>query len=483
MSSGGGCLRLLAMGISSGCEVATCLDGGINNMSGTGKEQNCPSHIHLPDDILELCLLRLPLSSLMTARLVCKKWSALTKTNHFRQIRSQPRYRNPWLFLVGASSCDAGTSAIHAFEVTMNRWRRVNCNDVLQRRILFSVAGVDTDLYIVGGRSSSSAGHSVRRKPVKTHKDVFVYCTLTGSWSKPASMNCARSSPVLGVFEFRSNHAVFNDTYSENQQTYRNSRRSLVYRASDVYGDPHHCSLRRNVTEDSSIITSDDETAKQNKKKKSSSIKRFAIIAVGGVGSWDEPLDSCEVYNPTANQWLTTGKLPANFGVVCSGVVLNNTFYVYSESDKLAGYNLKLGNWISIQIHANPPLLRLPGYSPRLVCCSGRIFLITASFLERGVEIVFRKVWELSSLSSSSCLLTEVGRHPDAPIDVDAEFFGDGDKIYGVEMFKIFGQKLDFLTAGDFSDKKEQPRWIRLSTNHAGCSSSYNAKKLVVLNI
>ncbi|PKI55097.1 hypothetical protein CRG98_024388, partial [Punica granatum] len=59
-------------------------------------------HVFLPDDILEMCLVRLPLTSLMNARLVCKKWRNLTSTPRFMQMRKEGLYQSPWLFLFGA---------------------------------------------------------------------------------------------------------------------------------------------------------------------------------------------------------------------------------------------------------------------------------------------------------------------------------------------------------------------------------------------
>ena len=46
-------------------------------------------HVFLPDDILELCFMRLPLTSLMNTRLVCKKWRSLTTPPRFMQMRRE----------------------------------------------------------------------------------------------------------------------------------------------------------------------------------------------------------------------------------------------------------------------------------------------------------------------------------------------------------------------------------------------------------
>lgn len=39
-----------------------------------------------------------------------------------------------------------------------------------------------------------------------------------------------------------------------------------------------------------------------------------------------------------------------------------------------------------------------------------------------------------------------MSQHPDAPLDWNAAFVADEERIFGVEMFKIFGQMLDFVT-------------------------------------
>ncbi|KAH9660147.1 F-box/kelch-repeat protein [Citrus sinensis] len=60
--------------------------------------RNSRMHIFLPDDILEMCLVRFPSTSLMNDRLVCKKWRHLTTTPRFLQMR-----REGWLLLWGDS--------------------------------------------------------------------------------------------------------------------------------------------------------------------------------------------------------------------------------------------------------------------------------------------------------------------------------------------------------------------------------------------
>lgn len=72
---------------------------------------------------------------------------------------------------------------------------------------------------------------------------------------------------------------------------------------------------------------------------------RFLIIAVGGIGSWDEALNSCEIFDSSSNKWTEIQWLPVDFGVVCSGVVRDGVFYVYSETDKLAAYDIGHGLW------------------------------------------------------------------------------------------------------------------------------------------
>ncbi|WJX36841.1 hypothetical protein P8452_24678 [Trifolium repens] len=99
----------------------------------------------LPDDILEMCLNRLPLTSLK--KLNIKIYDA----------------------------------------------------DFLKGRFMFSVAGIRDGIFIVGGRSK---GDSCFIKPFKkTYKEVIFFNPVTKSCHKLQSMKYARCDPILGVTE------------------------------------------------------------------------------------------------------------------------------------------------------------------------------------------------------------------------------------------------------------------------------------------
>jgi len=92
-----------------------------------------------------------------------------------------------------------------------------------------------------------------------------------------------------------------------------------------------------------------------------------------------------------------------------------------------------------------------------------------------------RKLWELDLMYLT---WTEVSVHPDAPMDWNAAFVGDRNLIFGVEMFKIFGQVLDFLTVCDVSDMRAN--WSHISRNHVTHeldASSCMTKSLAVLHL
>ncbi|XP_047321599.1 F-box/kelch-repeat protein At5g42350-like [Impatiens glandulifera] len=354
--------------------------------------QKSRSDVFLPDDILEMCLVRLPLTSLMNARLVCKKWRYLTTNQRFIQMRQDGLHQNPWLFLFGivkdGYSC---SSEIHSLDVSNNQWHRLDAS-ILKGRFMFSVASAKDSVYIVGGCSS------LTNLGKKTHKGVLLFRPLSKSWHKMASMKYARSSPILGT-----------------------------------------CSINRN--------------------------KRFVLIAIGGVGSGDERLETGEIYDSTSNKWSEIQRLPVNFGIACSGVVCNRVFYVYSESDKLVGFDVERGYWVWIETVSIPP--RVHEYYPKLICLSGRLFMLSVLWCEGDGEIgrrnkAVRKVWELDFVNFS---WFEVSTHPDAPMDWNAVFVSDRDVIFGVEMFKIFGQVLDFLTVCDVSASGEGMIWRHVSRN------------------
>lgn len=363
-------------------------------------------HVFLPDDILEMCLMRLPLTSLMNTRLVCKKWRSLTTNTRFLQLRKDGFYPSPWLFLFGTVKDGYSSHEIYAFDVSFKKWHKIE-TEVLNGRFLFSVATVHDTVFIVGGCSSR-----------KTHRGVLVFNPLTKSWHKVASMRHARSKPVLGVYEVNSDRLTVKS----------------------------HVRTR---------IRTQTQTQSQT---------RFLMIAVGGVGSWDEPLDTCEIYDSSSNKWTEIQRVPVDFGVVSSAVVCNGIFYVYSETDKLAAYDIKHGFWVRVE--TNPPPPRVHEYSPKLVSCGGqRLFLVAVSWCEGDGEIgrrnkAVRKLWELDLVYLT---WNQVMMHPDAPMDWNAVFVGDKNLIFGVEMFKIFGQVLEFVTICDVSDPKMD--WVHVSKN------------------
>ncbi|XAR61526.1 hypothetical protein NMG60_11015976 [Bertholletia excelsa] len=450
--------------------------------------QNSRMHVFLPDDILEMCLMRLPLTSLMNARLVCRKWRNLTTTSRFMQMRQDRLYQSPWLFVFGVVKDGYCSGEIHALDVSLNQWHRLDA-EIIKGRFLFSIASIQDDIYIVGGCSSLTNYGKVDRSSFKTHKGVLVFSPLTKSWHKVASMKYARSTPVLGICEVSSDCLIGRNQHNRQERRFPRSR---VGGVSDVYEDPHRLSVRRqlrNALEETDVsslhnIKTYKSVKQKNIQSNAKDCKRFVLIAVGGLGSWDEPLDSGEIYDSVSNKWMEIQRLPIDFGIVCSGVVCNGMFYVYSETDKLAGYDIERGYWVGIQTCPFPP--RVHEYYPKLISCNGRLFMLSVSWCEGDGQIgrrnkAVRKLWELDLMYLN---WTEVSIHPDAPMDWNAAFVADRNLIFGVEMFKIFGQVLDFLTMCDVSDTGMN--WSHISRNHATHqldASSCMTKSMAVLHL
>ncbi|MQL96494.1 hypothetical protein Taro_029172 [Colocasia esculenta] len=432
----------------------------------------------LPDDLLEMCLVRLPLPALQTARLVCKKWRYLTTTPHFVQMRSEGFHQSPWLFLFGIIMDGSAAGEIHALDISLDRWHRI-CADGLKGRLLFSVATVGSDLYIVGGCSNFTGSSMLAgRSSFKTHRGVLVFSPLVGTWRKASPMRIARSGPIMGVFEVSSDFALLHSRHG------RQDRHHLKFRAgeaSDVYNDPHRFSLRRQLRD---ILNETENSPNSERKTSRINGSRFVLIVVGGRGPWDEPLCSGEIYDPMMDRWMEIEKLPGDLGAVCAGTVCGRMFFVYTEADKLAGFDLERGIWVMIQTSIPPP--RLHEYHPRLVSCNDRLFMLCVSWCERDRqsnrrEKAVRKLWELDL---EFLVWNEVSRHPDAPMDWNAAFVADRNQIYGIEMFKIFGQVLEFLTICDVSGM--ELNWSRFSKRHAmqaANASSCMTKLMAVMHL
>ncbi|KAL8030405.1 hypothetical protein ABFX02_14G284400 [Erythranthe guttata] len=441
-------------------------------------------NVILPDDILEMCLVRLPMASLMNARLVCKKWRNMTTTPRFMQIRREGLFQTSWLFLFGFVKDGFCSGEIHVLDVSLNRWHKID-SPIIKGRFLFSVASIKEDVYVVGGCSSLTNFGRVDRSSFKTHKGVLVFSPMNKSWRKSASMKYARSSPVLGTSEV--NQDCLSLSRNQQNRSERHFYRPRTGGVSDVYEDPHRLSVRRQSRHSLEENVKPIKLVRQKNGSSSSKDNRmFVMIAVGGLGAWDEPLDSGEIYDPVSNKWSEIQRLPLDFGVACSGAVCRGSFYVYSETDKLAGYDIEKGYWVRIQTGPIPP--RVHEYYPKVITCKDRIFMLSVSWCEGDGEIgrrnkAVRKLWEMDL----ACFAwREVSVHPDAPMDWNAAFVCDGEFVFGVEMFKIFGQVLDFVTLFDTCGVGNGNGWSHISRNrvaHDLDASSCVTKSMAVVRL
>ena len=278
-------------------------------------------------------------------------------------------------------------------------------------------------------------------------------------------MGIARAMPIASVFEVRDGEIVSSSLKLE----------SLQWEDTVEGLECHSKCLKQEVENDSGTLSIETRGGKSHGQDTSEmlQIKSYGLIVVGGQGLWKQPLFSAEIYDSISDTWREIAKLPVDHGVTCAGVVCNGVFYAYSETDKLAAYDFKLNSWSSIQI--SNTITRLHEYVPKLVSCKGKLILLAVAWGSReqqrcnnisqrnDVEAATRMLWEYNSTLQSWIL---VQKHPDAPLDWNAVSVAEGNKIYGVEMFKIFGQVLDFVTVCDFSSSGGT--WKRMSRMRLG---------------
>ncbi|KAL1189334.1 F-box/kelch-repeat protein [Cardamine amara subsp. amara] len=377
-------------------------------------------HILIPDDIMEMCLMRLPLTSLMRSHLVCKKWRYMATTQRFLQQRRENSFRTPWLFLFGALQNRSSTGEIHGYDLSQDRWHRIEA-DLLKGRFMYSVTSIHEELYIIGGVSRD-------RRSYKFHRGILVFRPLTKSWRKIASMKHSRSHPIVGTWEVTSEFSTI--LTQKNQQAERVGGES----------DPHKLSQNGNRNDR----------------------KRFVLIAIGGTGWLDDPLKSGEIYDSATDTWSEIQRLPMDFGVVSCGIICNGIFYVYSKKEKLSGYDIERGFWIGIQTSPIPSRIR--DFHPKLVSCNQRLFMLSVLWCDQGdgeIGMRNKSVRKLLELDLVNLTWTEVSVHPDAPMDWEAAYVSDQNILMGVEMCTVFGQVLGFFTVCDMSRKEVS--WRRVS--------------------
>lgn len=378
----------------------------------------------LPDDILELCLDRLPLEGLKNARLVCKKWSSFITIARLLQIKDC-RYQNLWLFVFGAliqPFCyDAHVSMIHALDLSRNQWHSIDA-DFLKGRSMFSVASIHDGIIIAGGKSYF--GHVVGS--IKELNEVKFFNAVTKTWHNMPSMKYSRSYPLLGVIE---DSIIPYNKYSS-------FRRMAIA-----------CKFIRQRKSDHSTTSSNFIT------------RSFLLIAIGRTKN--ESLYRGEIYDSLTNKWTDIQSLPLDFGGVCSGTVCKSKFYVCTRNEKIAAYDIERGFWIAIQ--TSPPLpfhVYANPYHPHLVSFNGRLFVISSCFWNEQHSMV-RKLFELDLMDHT---WTEISVQPDAVTNGKNEVFVADEKnlIFGIETFQGEGQITDNFTVCDLS-KSNDVNWNNIS--------------------
>ncbi|KAK2386266.1 Galactose oxidase/kelch repeat superfamily protein [Trifolium repens] len=382
----------------------------------------------LPDEILEMCLNRLPLTSLKNARLVCKRWSSFVIERRLLRMKNEGRYQNLFLFVFGTLqhgdwSSNRDVNKIHALNLSRNIWYDIDAS-FLKGRFMFSIAGIRDGIFIVGGRSYN-------RHPLffssgkKTHKGVIFFNALTKSFHKIHSMKYARCVPILGVTE-----------------------------------SPIIPFIRRRRSHHS------------NSSSSSKGIKRsFLLIVVGGFDDWssnhggtnDDKLMHCgEMYDSLTNKWTEIQNLPSDFGSPYSGIVCGKMFYVVSRTHKLAAYDIEKGFWISIQTPSFEP--NKPPYEPKLVSSNGRILLVSNRWpnIRRHIHNLVTTLWELDLMHLT---WTEISIDPEVITDWrHIEFVANRNMIFGIKK-SYPGNKeiLDYFIACDVSESN-RAKWNDISS-------------------
>ncbi|KAL5731753.1 hypothetical protein ACHQM5_004453 [Ranunculus cassubicifolius] len=79
----------------------------------------------LPDDIAHDCLLRLPVETHSSCRVVCKRWHQLLSTKeHFFTLRKELGYQDPWLFISTYQKC-TGKIQWQVLDLTNYSWHTI----------------------------------------------------------------------------------------------------------------------------------------------------------------------------------------------------------------------------------------------------------------------------------------------------------------------------------------------------------------------
>ncbi|XP_072989023.1 F-box/kelch-repeat protein At1g30090 [Typha latifolia] len=304
----------------------------------------CPLIPGLPDDVALNCLLRLPVETHVTCRLVCRRWHHLlaNKECFFMQRRALG-FRDPWLFTLAFHRC-TGKIQWQVLDLTHFSWHTIPampCRDRACPRGFGCIAiPPDGTLLVCGGLVSDM--------DCPLHL-VLKYEIYKNRWTVMSRMLTARSFFASGVI----NGSVYvAGGYSTNQ--YELDSAEVL--------DPIKGNWQPIASMGMNMVCSDSAVLKERLYVTEGCVWPFLSSPRG------------QVYDPKTDRWETMA-LGMREGWTGSSVVIYDHLFVISEYNrmKVKVYDMECDSWDTVEGSPLPERIRKP-FS--VSCISNRIFVV-----------------------------------------------------------------------------------------------------------
>ncbi|CAM6096650.1 unnamed protein product [Calypogeia fissa] len=152
----------------------------------------------IPDEILQICFARLSLEDVPRVKVVCKRWRRLGDAQLLRRLRRTHGFMQNCTFILDNKYVRGQYQGLKGVAIDSKTCKGYHIATLRSpQRLQFGAAGIDGQIYVLGGRSPLICRKSPKAWVVYSRVDV--YEPLSNSWCERQPMHVARYGFATGV--------------------------------------------------------------------------------------------------------------------------------------------------------------------------------------------------------------------------------------------------------------------------------------------
>lgn len=152
----------------------------------------------IPDEILQVCFARLSLEDIPRVKVVCKRWHKLGDAQLLRRLRRTHGFKQTYTFILDSKYVGGQYQGLQGVAIDSKTCKGHHIATLHSpQRLQFGAAGIDGQIYVLGGRSPLICQNSPKAWTVYPRVDV--YEPLSNSWVQRQPMHAARYGFATGV--------------------------------------------------------------------------------------------------------------------------------------------------------------------------------------------------------------------------------------------------------------------------------------------